>query len=144
MSKWELADMQARIYLNLGVTKEQLNEIEDAISYHETSIKICKLNDLFELHHKCLMALGYLYLLKKDDSCSALNLFNSALEVGKRIQDKNEKICETLLAKSSILVTNGDFQSSKQVLKKAYKLQTPNAVDREAIQKKLKIGELTR
>jgi NF-kappa-B inhibitor-like protein 2 len=133
--------MQARLYLNLGVTKEHLNEIDDGISYYETAIKICKSNDLFELHHKCLMALGFLYFSKKDDNSSALNLYNSALEVAKRIQDKNEKKCETLLAKSGVLMNNGDFQSSKLVLKKAFKLQSPNAGDKDMIQSRLKIGK---
>lgn len=133
--------MQARLYLNLGVTKEQLDEADEAINYYETAIKICQANDLFELHHKCLMAEGFIYSYKKDNDSTALSLFNTALEVAKRIQDKNEKTCETLLAKSLILVKQ-DYQSVKQVLKKAYKLQTPNAVDREMIQSKLKIGEL--
>lgn len=134
--------MQARLYLNLGVTKEQLEANDDAVNYYETAIKISKANDLFELNHKCLMANGFLYFMKKDDSNSALNIFNRALEVAKRIQDKNEKMCETLLAKSSVLIQNGDNQSAKQVLKKAYRLQSPNSSDKEAIEKKLKIGEL--
>jgi tetratricopeptide (TPR) repeat protein len=134
--------MQARLYLNLGITKEQISEVDEAVNYYETAIKICKSNDLFEMQHKCLMAIGFLNSLKKDDSNSALNMFNRALEVAKRIQDKNEKTCETLLAKSSILIQNGDYQSAKQVLKKAFRHQTPNQVDKEAIQSKLKTGEL--
>lgn len=135
--------MQARLYLNLGVTKEQLGDVDEAVNYYETAIKIAKANDLFELQHKCLMAIGHLQSLKKEDNNSALNLFNRALEVAKRIQDKNEKTCETLLAKSSILIQNGDFQSAKQVLKKAYRSQTPNRVDKELIQSRLKTGEIT-
>lgn len=134
--------MQARLYLNLGVTKEHMQEYDEAISYYETCIKIAKSNDLFELHHQCLMASGLLHSSKKEDISSALNFFNSALDVAKRIQDKNEKMCETLLAKSALLVKNGDFQSAKQVLKKAYKLETPNVVDKESIQKNLRMGEL--
>lgn len=133
--------MQARLYLNLGVTKEQLEDVDAAIGYFDTAINICKANDLFELHHKCLMAEGFTYSTKRDDTNTALGLFNSALDVAKRIQDKNEKFCESLLAKSSILVKTGDYQSAKQALKKAYKLQTPNAADKEMIQSKLKIGE---
>lgn len=143
VSKWELADMQARLYLNLGVTKEHIQELDDAISYYDTSIKICKSNDLFELHHQCLMASGLAFCMKKNDMVSALNHFNMALEVSKRIHDKNEKMCETLQAKSSLLIKTGDYQSAKPVLKKAYKLGTPNINDKELIQKNLKIGELS-
>lgn len=133
--------MQARLYLNLGVTKEHAQVANEAINYYETAINICKSNDLFELHHQCLMASGLLHSMKKDETGIALNLFNSAIEVAKRIHDKNEKMCETLLAKSNLLVKTGDYQSAKQVLKKAYKLKTPNTVDNELIQKNLKTGE---
>lgn len=138
VSKWELADMQARLYLNLGVVKEHTHEVDDAISYYETAINICKSNDLFELHHQCLIAFGLSYSTR-NEAGTALNIFNSAIEVSKRIHDKHEKMCEALLAKSTLLVNNGDYQSAKQVLKKAYKLKTPNASDNELIQKNLKV-----
>lgn len=141
VSKWELADMQARLYLNLGVTKEHIRDFDSAVTYYDTAIKICKDNDLFELHHQCLMASGMIYSSKHDDIAMALQQLNAALEVSKRIQDKNEKMCETLLAKSGLLLTNGDFQSAKQVLKKAYKLTSPNKNDREQIQSNLKLGK---
>lgn len=143
VTKWELADMQARLYMNLGCTMEQKQQLDDAISYYETCIKLCKANDLYELQHSCLMASGHAYFLKKDDTSAALSRFNSALDIAKRLNDKNEKMCETLLAKSGLLIKNGDFQSAKQTLKKAYKLKTPNANDKEAIHKNLKVGELT-
>lgn len=133
--------MQARLYLNLGVTKEHADHVDDAINYYETAINICKSNDLFELHHQCLMASGFSYHTKKEDTAMALTLFNSALEVAKRIHDKNEKMCETLLAKSTLLLKNGDFQSAKQILKKAYKLKTPNSSDKAMIDKNLKTRE---
>ena len=133
--------MEARLYLNLGVTKEHVKELDDAISYYETAIKICKSNDLFELHHQCLMAIGLSYSIKKDETGIALNYFNLAIEVAKRIHDENVKMCETLLAKSTLLVTNGDYQSAKQVLKKAYKLKTPNDNDKELIVKNLKTSK---
>lgn len=133
--------MQARLYLNLGVTKEHIQDVDEAISYYGTAIKICKSNDLFELQHQCLMASGLAYFMKQDDVVSALSQFNAALEVAKRIQDKNEKMCESLLAKSLLLIKTGDYQSAKSMLKKAYKLKTPNSNDKELIEKNLKIGE---
>jgi predicted negative regulator of RcsB-dependent stress response len=69
------------------------------------------------------------------ESCSSY--FGSRLENSRQ----NEKLFESLLAKSSILIQNGDYQSARQVPKKAYKSQTPNTVDKEAIQIKLKAGE---
>lgn len=139
VSKWELADMQARLYLNRGVTKDHIGEIDEAAEYYATAIKICKSNELFEMHHQCLMASGLLFHTRKNDTVFALNQINAAIEVAKRIQDKNEKMCESLLAKSELLVANADFQSVKQVLKKAYKLKTPNKSDKEKIQKNLRV-----
>jgi tetratricopeptide (TPR) repeat protein len=142
VTKWELADMQARLYLNLGVTKEHVSEFEEAINYYETAIKISKSNDLFELQQQCLMASGLNYTLKQNDNATALRIFNQALEVSKRIHDKNEKTCETLLAMSGALVKNSDFQGAKQMLKKAYKFKSPNQNDKEAIEKMLKVGKV--
>lgn len=143
VTKWELADMQGRLYLNLGVTKEHVEEFEEAINYYETAIKISKANELHELQQQCLMASGFNYTSKRHDNATALNIFNQALDVCKRIHDKNEKTCETLLAISGVLIKNSDFQGAKQTLKKAYKLKTPNKNDKDAINKMLKVGKKT-
>lgn len=145
VSKHELADMQARILLNLGLMNEHKSTTvptkgEDAIKNYEKAIKICKSNDVFELHHSSLMALGYFYALKRNDCVSAMQTYNNALEVAKRIgESRNEKMCETLLAKGNLLIENGDFQSAKQALKKAFKIKTSVVSDMEGIQKKFRI-----
>lgn len=141
VSKDHLMDMQARLYLNLGITKEHMQDNEESTKNFEISIKICKANELFELQHKCYMALGWNFFLKQQDSASALFTFNNALEIAKRLKDKGSKICETLLAKSELLIKNGDFQSAKQVLKKAYKIKTPVVSDHTSIEKSLKLGK---
>lgn len=132
--------MQARSYVNLGLTKEHMQEFDKAITYYEKCNKICKSNDLFELHHKSLMGLATVYGLK-DDTSMALNQYNVAIEIAKRLHNKIEKMCETLLAKSQLLVKIGDFQSAKQVLTKAYKLNTTNTSDKQVIENNLKLGE---
>lgn len=139
VSKFKLADMQSRIYLNLGITKEEMKSFDAAIDYYKTALKICKANDLYELEHKSLMNIGLCYITRFNDSSSALQYYNKALEVAKRIDGKNERICETLLAKSDLLIKNGDFQSAKKVLKRAYKLRTSIEADMELIQKNFRI-----
>lgn len=140
VSKYELADMQARLLLNLGMMEEHKSNDIDAIKNYEKAIKICKSHDVFELHHSALMALGYFYALKQNNSVSAMQCYNNALEVAKRIADsRNEKMCESLLAKGTLLIKNGDFQSAKQALKKAYKIRTNVEADMETIQKKFRI-----
>lgn len=140
VNKWELADMEARIHLNLGVTKEHIGEVEEATSYYMKAIKICNSNDLHELHHQCLMAVGSSFIAR-NDSAQALTHFNQAIEVAKRLPDKHDKTCETLLAIGNVLIKTSDFQGAKQTLKKAYKLKTSVQADRESIEKLLRIGE---
>lgn len=97
--KYEVADMKARIYFNLGMLSEH-KSCDDAVEKYETAVKICKSNDLYEIHHTTLMALGYCYGTKKNNSIAALHEYNNALEIAELIRDnKNEKMCETLLAK---------------------------------------------
>lgn len=139
VSKFKLADMQSRIYLNLGITKEEMKSFDAAIDYYKTALKICKANDLYELEHKSLMNIGLCYITRFNDSSNALQYYNKALEVAKRIDGKNERICETLLAKSDLLIKNGDFQSAKKVLKRAYKLRTSIEADMEQIQKNFRV-----
>lgn len=133
--------MQARLYLNLGVTKEHVKEVEEAISHYEKAIKICNSNDLHELQHQCLMAVGLSYAQRCGDNVRALSTFNQAIEVAKRLSDKNERTCETLLAIGNVLIKTSDFQGAKQSLKKAYKLKTSVVADRETIEKLLRTGK---
>lgn len=131
--------MKARIYFNLGMLYEH-KSFSNAIENYEMAIKICKSNDLYEIQHTSLMALGFCYATKKNDSVAALQEYNNALEVVERLgEGKNEKMCETLMAKGALLIKNGDFQSAKQALKKAYKIRTSNEADRMTIQKQFKI-----
>lgn len=136
--------MQARIHLNLGMMKEhKSSDYLDAIKNYERAIKICKSNDLFELQHSSLMASGYFYAFKQNDFMSAMQMYNNAQEVAKRlVESKNEKMCETLLAKGTLLIKNGDFQSARLALKRAYKMKTAITSDKEAIEKNFKIVAL--
>lgn len=139
-SKYEMADMQARLYLNIALVKEGLSQFEEAVKNYQLAIKICQSGDLYEILHQCLMDNGLLHS-RNGDSSEALSCYNEALKVAKRLKNKKEKMCETLLVKSELLVKNGDFQSAKQALKKAFRIKTPAEIDMETIEKKLKVGE---
>lgn len=49
-------------------------------------------------------------------------------------------MCTALQAKSDILIKLADFHGAKQVLLKAYRLQTPNVKERKHIEHNLRIG----
>lgn len=133
--------MIARLYLNLGVTKENMNEPKEAQLYYDKAIDISVKNDLFELLHQCYFAKSQFLHGKQKLSRDALSCLNLALETASRLSDKALKMCETLLAKSRIMIEMDDFQSAKQVLHKAYKLKTPNETDKKEIESSLKAGK---
>lgn len=135
----ELSDMQARLYLNLGLIKEFTDKPDECISDLENAIRICRSHDLYDLLHQCYMTSGLFYSSKLDDNTKALRMFNLSLDVAERIENKKQKICETLMEKGNVLIKMGDFQSTKKLLLRAHKMKTPSLIDRQSIEDKLKI-----
>lgn len=133
--------MQARLYLNLGVTKEYMDDIQESITFMEQSMTICRKYDFYELLHQCYITIALRYQNQKlgTDTTNALRFLNLALEKAECLENSHKKVCETLILKSDILIKMGDYQSAKQVLWKGYKLKTPNAYDRKKIEKTLKV-----
>lgn len=130
--------MEARLYLNLGVTKEYLEDYDETVQYMEKALRLCRENDLFELLHQCYHTTAMFYHLKQEDMTKSLRLLNLAQSVAERLPNRTVKICETLISKSDIFIKQGDFQSAKQVLRKAYKLKTTIPADKELIEQNLK------
>lgn len=139
--KQEVLDMTARLYLNLGITYECKEEFTEAIKYFEKAMSICRHNDFWELLHKCYLDAGLLYFNKLNDQTKALQLLNMAINIAERLTtDRTVRLCQTLLSKSEVLIKMADFQGTKQILHKAYKLKTPDECDAESIEANLKIG----
>lgn len=139
INRIELLDMQARLYLNLGVTKEHMENYEKSVSYTEKAIKICQANDFFELLHQCYITVGLLLHQKQNESTKSIRFFNLGLEVGERLPNKTVKMCETLMFKAEVLIKTGDFQSAKQILQRAYKMKTTDKSDSNNIEKLLRV-----
>lgn len=139
IGKVELYDMQARLYLNLGVTKEHMEQYKESMDYMERAIKVCQGNDFYELLHKCYMAVGVSFHYKQHDSSRALKFFNLALDVADRLQNKKDKLSETLIAKGEVLIKMADFQSAKKILNQCYKLKSSNKIDRENNERLLRV-----
>lgn len=137
VSKNELTDMKARLYLNLSLTKEITGEMDKALEYMTKAIALCKDGELFEILHKCYMAISNQYVKLRDNE-NALRYINLASDVAERLSHRVTKCCETLIAYASILIKSGDYQSAKQVLMKAYKLKTPLEADRQSVESSLR------
>lgn len=142
VSKPEVLDMTARLYLNLGVTYECKEEFNEAIKYFEKAMSICRHNDFWELLHKCYLDAALLYFNRLNENTKALESLSLAINIAERLTtDRTVRLCQTLLAKSEVLIKMADFQGAKQILRKAYKLKTPDKSDAESIETNLKIGK---
>ncbi|XP_035784700.1 tonsoku-like protein [Anopheles albimanus] len=144
--KHDLMEMEAGIYLNLGVTLDRRGKPETAQQHMERAIRLARDADLFELLHTCYstMALSTSRWERKEGSggpnCGkTLRLLNQALEVASRLQNRASKMCQTLLLKGEFFIRMGDFQSARQTLKKAYRLKTPVSSDAKVIERQLKV-----
>ncbi|XP_054283559.1 tonsoku-like protein [Macrosteles quadrilineatus] len=133
VNKQELVEMQARLYLNLGLVVEQ-NDRETAISHYNRAINLCKSMDIWNILCSSYSGLGTLYY-NQGDHTRALTNIDKALNVAQRLPDRNQQICEALLLKADILFDLPDFRGAKQCLLKAYKLNTET---RSSVEKKLK------
>lgn len=141
-SKKEIADMSARLYLNLGVTYECKEDYGEAIKYLEMAMSVCRHNDFWELLHQCYATTGLLYTNKMDDNTKALRFFSLAINTAERLStNRTIRVCQTLQSKAEVQIKMADFQGAKQVLHKAYKMKTSDVSDRQAIEKTLKIGK---
>lgn len=140
LSKAELLDMRARLCLNLGVTYECKGDFDAAVKELEKAMTICRHNDFWDLLQQCYMTTGLLYFNRLNDSTLALRFLNLAINTAERLSDgRTERLCQSLLSMSEVMIKTGDFQGVKQILRRAYKLKSPDESDRTTIEKNLKI-----
>lgn len=135
--------MEGRCCLNIGLVKENMGDLNEAITYTNKAIQISKNHDIYELLHMCYTSMSLLYHTKRNDYRKALRYCHLSSEVTKHLPQRVIKMSETLILKSDILIKAGDFASARQTLVKAYRLNT-NSIeneDRTNIIKSLKIGK---
>lgn len=80
--------MRARLLLNIGVVLEHLGTFHRAIEFLQKAINICKSHDLYNLLYQCYITEGFLHSHKQKDNAKALSLFNLALDVAGRLDNK--------------------------------------------------------
>ncbi|XP_063382703.1 tonsoku-like protein [Cydia fagiglandana] len=136
---YELMDMRSRLLLNIGVCQEYLGNHDKAVDCLKKAINICVNQDIYDVLHQCYTTLALLYCNKLNDYTNSLSCLSKAEEIAKRLQDKGQKLCETLASKADVLCKTADYQSAKQVLVKAWKMKTPDEDERESIESKLKV-----
>lgn len=77
LSKLEIVDMEARLYLNLSVVKENLEDFDDSIQFMEKALTLCRKNELFELLHQCYVTAALFYHLRQNENTKALRSVGS-------------------------------------------------------------------
>lgn len=130
--------MQASLFLNLSNVKEQSKCYEESMEYMEKAVKICKSNDFYELLHLCYESASLLYK-GKNELAFALKFCNLAEETAERLPNKAKKMCQSLRLKADIVSKMGDLPGAKAILRRAYKMKTPDINDQTDIEKNLKI-----
>lgn len=128
--------MEARLYLNLGVTKEYLGDLDDTEKHMQKALALCRDHNLNELLHQCYVTTASFVYSKRDDITKALRLLNLALGVAERLGAR--KKCETLLSKADIFIKSGDYQSARQTLHRAYRIRSAVKHDQPMIEQMLR------
>lgn len=107
VDRYELPDMEARIYLSLAGCKEISKEYQTASDNMQIAIQMTKEYGLHDLLHRCYISAVSLYSLKIRDTSKAMEMVNLALQVAQRLPDKTSKLCETLQEKGELLLQIG-------------------------------------
>uniref|UniRef100_A0A182NKG3 Tonsoku-like protein n=1 Tax=Anopheles dirus TaxID=7168 RepID=A0A182NKG3_9DIPT len=146
VKRFQRIDMQARAHLNLGITYDYQEKAELANDSIERALNLARSAELFDLQYTCYNALALCYSRWESKDTGAtkqtgqtLRLLNQALEVASRLPHRATKMCQTLMLMATFFLKMDDFQSARQTLKRAYRLQTPVADDAKRIERKLKV-----
>ncbi|XP_057592710.1 tonsoku-like protein isoform X2 [Hippopotamus amphibius kiboko] len=125
LAKRELSEMRTRLYLNLGLTCESLQQAALCNAYFKKSIFLAEQNHLYEDLFRARYNLGAIHWRQGQHS-QAMRCLEGARECAHALkQGSMESECCLLLAQ--VLQDLGDFLAAKRALKKAYRLgsQTP-------------------
>uniref|UniRef100_E9Q2M2 Tonsoku-like, DNA repair protein n=1 Tax=Mus musculus TaxID=10090 RepID=E9Q2M2_MOUSE len=126
LTQRELSEMRTRLYLNLGLTCESLQQTALCNNYFKKSIFLAEQNHLYEDLFRARYNLGAIHWRGGQHS-QAMRCLEGARECARAMKMRfMESECCVLV--SQVLQDLGDFLAAKRALKKAYRLgsQKPN------------------
>ncbi|XP_073086443.1 tonsoku-like protein isoform X2 [Manis javanica] len=151
LAKRELSEMRARLYLNLGLTFESLQQVDLCNDYFRKSIFLAEAgvlqvyrvpvtsyrqNHLYEDLFRARYNLGAIHWRQGRHS-QAMRCLEGARECARVLRrDCMESECCVLI--SQVLQDLGDFLAAKRVLKKAYRLGSQKPLQKVAVCQTLK------
>ncbi|KAM5313305.1 tonsoku-like protein isoform 2-T2 [Glossophaga mutica] len=136
LSKRELSEMRARLYLNLGLTFESLQKAALCNDYFKKSIFLAEQNHLYEDLFRARYNLGAIRWRHGQHS-QAMRCLEGARECA-RAMKKGLMESECCLLISQVLQDLGDFLAAKRALKKAYRLSSQKPLQKAAVCRALK------
>lgn len=140
VSNTELKDMEARLYINIGLAEDFGNNSNAVLQNYQKALDIGQrydLKDVCYLSH-FNMALAH----KNNDLKRAYNSASLAADVAEKFDNFSTKLVDVLLLKAEICIKMEKYENAKRILKKAYRLKTKIHDIHKKIEKKLKIGTL--
>ncbi|XP_048214841.1 tonsoku-like protein isoform X3 [Perognathus longimembris pacificus] len=132
----ELSEMRTRLYLNLGLTFERLQQMTLCNDYFKKSIFLAEQNHLYEDLFRARYNLGAIHWCGGQHS-QAMRCLEGARECARAMKMRfmESECCVTI---SQILQDLGDFLAAKRALKKAYRLGSQKPAQRAAVCQSLK------
>ncbi|XP_058421161.1 tonsoku-like protein isoform X1 [Diceros bicornis minor] len=140
LAKRELSEMRTRLYLNLGLTFESLQQMTLCNDYFKKSIFLAEQNHLYEDLFRARYNLGAIHWRRGQHS-QAMRCLEGARECA-HIMKKGFMESECCLLISQVLQDLGDFLAAKRTLKKAYRLGSQKPLQKAMICRTLKYAVL--
>ncbi|XP_006879288.1 PREDICTED: tonsoku-like protein [Elephantulus edwardii] len=132
----ELVEMRARLYLNLGLTFDSLQQTALCSDYFKKSIFLSEQNHLQEDLFRARYNLGTIHWRGGQHS-KAMRCLEGARECARELK-KGCMESECCVVIAQILQDLGDFLAAKRALKKAYRLGSQKPLQREVVCSSLK------
>nr|XP_045255329.1 tonsoku-like protein isoform X3 [Macaca fascicularis] len=131
LAQGELNEMRTRLYLNLGLTFESLQQTALCNDYFRKSIFLAEQNHLYEDLFRARYNLGTVHWRAGQHS-QAMRCLEGARECAHTMR-KRFMESECCVAIAQVLQDLGDFLAAKRALKKAYRLGSQKPVQRAAV-----------
>ncbi|KAB1257925.1 Tonsoku-like protein [Camelus dromedarius] len=136
LAKRELSEMRTRLYLNLGLTFESLQEMALCNAYFKKSIFLAEQNHLYEDLFRARYNLGAIHWRRGQHS-QAMRCLEGARECA-RVMKQAVMESECCVLTSQVLQDLGDFLAAKRALKKAYRLGSQKPLQKAVVCRTLK------
>lgn len=137
VSNSELKDMEARLYINIGLAEDFSNNQNAVLRNYRKALEIGQRHNLKDV---CYLSHFNMAVAHKDDSKRAYNCASLAVDVAEKCETSSAQLVDALLLKANISIKMNKYENAKKILRKAYRLKTKIQDTSRKIERKMKIG----